>query len=121
MQENATVTFLGKSLNDWIQAAANVDENIRACAAWALSTFGSQAVAVVRVLIEPLTDDDSNVRSAATTSLAHLAPGAMDVLHALITALQNEEYQLRRAVIGALVVSGKAGKSRKGRQVLFTS
>jgi len=34
MQENSMPTFLGKSLQEWIRALADVDETIRACAAY---------------------------------------------------------------------------------------
>jgi HEAT repeat protein len=80
---------------------------VRAFAAWAVATLGSDAEQFVPVLGTMLRDNDRDARSAAAKTLAEIGPMSAAAIDGLLLARQDADAEIRQHSITAL---GKIGR-----------
>jgi HEAT repeat protein len=83
-------------------AARDTNNEVRQCAAEALSQIGPHAKTPVPALIDSLRDDLAVVRQGAAHALGELGPDAKSAIAALIASLHDEDLSVRLQAAWAL-------------------
>jgi hypothetical protein len=93
------------------QQLTDVDSDVRAAAAWALSQMGPAGAKAVPTLAKSLKDPNPLVRSLSAVALRSIGPKAADAVPALMQALSDVEPTVRAPAADALGHIGPAAKS----------
>jgi HEAT repeat protein len=95
-------TVSGKTLDEWLEAQADGQPEVRARAVRALSNVGPSIPEVVPALIRALEDPDADVRGQAVLALLKFGPKAKDAIPALEAAQSDGDETVRDLAAKAL-------------------
>ena len=102
-----TVVYEGKTVEQWIEALKDKDQEVRYSAARALGKIGPKAEKAVPALVRALKDKNEYVRQWAASALGKIGPKAEKAVPALTEALKDRWPGIRAQ--DAAVALGKIG------------
>lgn len=95
-------TVSGRTLDDWLEAQADSQPQVRAQAVRALSNVGPEIPEVVPALIEALSDPDAGIRAQAALALLKFGPDAKAAVPALRRTQNDIDESVRDLAAKAL-------------------